>query len=380
MHADPFDFGSDSDSAAERLPSFPPSDLDPMAMQRYTLERQADIIEQVLNAHKIQSRVWGGTITPRVIRYDLTTALGARLNKVLALKDEIALSLGVSEIRLYREGGALRVEVPRPEAAPVSFLSLLHSLPPAPPLSALLGVDVEGVPLLLRLPSPDVAHILVAGATGSGKTVMLRALILSLALRNPQRQLQIALIDPKGRGFAPFAALPHLLAPIASEPAEAVALLRRLVTEMERRDRERIATPALLLVVDEVADLRQAAGSEVETLLARLTQRGREAGIHVVLATQRPAAAVVGGLVKANLPVRLVGAVVSAEDARVAAGVGGSGAERLRGRGDFLLVVRGETIRLQAAFISAEETARVVSAARSSPARFPSPSLPFLPS
>jgi len=342
------------------------------AMQHRTLERQADIIEQVLSAHKIESRVWGGVVTPRVVRYDLTTALGARLNKVLALKDEIALSLGVSEIRLYREGGALRLEVPLPEAAPVPLLPLLRSLPSPPPLTALLGVDVEGTPLLLRLPSPDIAHVLVAGATGSGKTAMLRALILSLALCNPQRQLQIALIDPKGRGLDPFAALPHLLAPLATEPAEALALLRRLVAEMERRDRERIALPAVLLVVDEVADLRQSGGSEVEALLARLTQRGREAGIHVVLATQRPAAAVVGGLIKANLPVRLVGAVVSAEDARVAAGVGGSGAERLRGRGDFLLVARGQTIRMQAAFISAEEAARAAAGAGSTSGRLPS--------
>ena len=183
-------------------------------MKRYTLERQADLIEQVLNAHKIQSRVWGGSITPRVIRYDLTTALGARLKKVLALKDEIALSLGVSDIRLYRQGGAIRVEVPRAQPSSVSFLSLFHSLPKVPPLTAVLGVDAEGVPLLLRLPTPDVAHVLVAGATGSGKTVILRALILSLALHNPQRHLQIALIDPKGRGFAPLADLPHLVRPI----------------------------------------------------------------------------------------------------------------------------------------------------------------------
>ena len=135
-----------------------------------------------------------------------------------------------------------------------------------------------------------------------------------------------------------------------------------------------------MIVIDELADLRQGGGKAVETLLARLTQRGREAGIHVVVATQRPAATVVGSLIKANLPVRLVGAVGSPEDAKVATGIAASGAERLRGRGDFLLVSRGESIRMQAAFISAEETARVVSAARSSPARFPSPSLPFLPS
>ena len=325
-------------------------------MKRHRLERQADLIEEVLASHKIQSHVWGGTVTPRFIRYDLTATLGTKVQKVVALRDEIALSLGVPDIRLYRQGGAIRVEVPRDEPSVVHLHRLIDSIPRPPKLTAVLGVDEDGVPLLLRLPSPEVAHVLVAGTTGSGKTVLLRTLLLSLALLNPQRTLQMALIDPKGRGFGPLADLPHLVRPVITDPDVAVNLLQGMVTEMERRDKEKRCTPALVIAIDELADLRMAGGKAVEDNLARLTQRGREAGIHVIVATQRPAATVVGSLVKANLPVRLVGAVGSPEDAKVATGIAGSGAERLRGRGDFLLIARGQTIRMQAAYLSDLDT------------------------
>ncbi|MCP4196176.1 MAG: DNA translocase FtsK [Proteobacteria bacterium] len=334
-------------------------------MRRYRLERQADTIEAVLASHKIEGRVWGGTVTPRFIRYDMTATLGTRVLKVLALREEIALSLGVPDIRLYRRGGAIRVEVPRNELTVVHLQRLCESIARIPALSAVLGVDEEGVPLLLRLPSPDVAHVLVAGTTGSGKTALLRSLLLSLAMHNAQRSLQMILIDPKGRGFGPLADLPHLVRPVVSEAEVAVKLLQGMVAEMERRDKEKRSQPALVIAIDELADLRMVGGKAVEAVLSRLTQRGREAGIHVIVATQRPASQVVGGLVKANLPVRLVGAVGSPEEAKIATGIAGSGAERLRGRGDFLLVSRGQSIRLQAAFTTEEESRRISKSLRS---------------
>jgi S-DNA-T family DNA segregation ATPase FtsK/SpoIIIE len=179
-------------------------------------------------------------------------------------------------------------------------------------------------------------------------------------LNNPQRAMQLALIDPKGRGFADLARAPHLLRPIVTDGAVATGLLQELVREMERRDREQRSAPAIIVGIDELADLRMSHGKAIEDSLSRLTQRGREAGIHVILATQRPAATVVGSLVKANLPVRLVGAVGSPEDAKVATGIARSGAERLKGRGDFLLVSRGETVRFQAAYIDQKETTTVL--------------------
>ncbi len=329
-------------------------------MKKFNLNRQADIIESVLAAHKIQGKVWGGAVTPRFIRFDLTTTLGTRVNQVLALREEVAMRLGVPDIRVYRKGDAIRVEVPRPDAAVVRFATLHQRLRAVPPLTAVLGVDEDGAPLLLHVTSPDVAHILVAGTTGSGKTILLKTLVLSLALRNPQSKLQLALIDPKARGFSALARIPHLIRPVESDPARAVALLEGMVVEMERRDRMKISRPAILIVIDELADLRMVAGKRVENALTRLTQRGREAGVHVILATQRPASAIVGGLVKANLPVRLVGAVPTPEDAKVATGIAGSGANRLRGRGDFLLVARQEIVRFQAAYASDEEIRRII--------------------
>ncbi len=321
-------------------------------MKKFQLDRQADIIESVLAAHNIEGRVWGGAVTPRFIRFDVTTALGTRVQKVLALREEVAMRLGVPDIRVYRKGDAIRVEVPRSDAAIVRFEALYKRIKRLPPMTAILGVDEEGAPLLLKITSPDVAHVLVAGTTGSGKTMLLKALILSLALTNPQHRLILALIDPKARGFAAFSQLPHLIRPIETDPARAVKLLEGLVVEMERRDRLRFNAPAIVVVIDELADLRMAAGKRVEHALTRLTQRGREAGIHVIVATQRPQAAIIGGMVKANLPVRMVGAVTSPEDAKVATGIAGSGANRLRGRGDFLLVVRQEILRFQAPFVT----------------------------
>lgn len=324
---------------------------------RRRLEQQADRIEAVLASHRIPARVLGGTVTPRVVRFQLTTALGVKLHRIAQLSEEIALSLGAPSARVTREGGALVVEVPLERPQPVHLSRLLARLPAGsvPPLAGVLGVDGEGTPLLLRLSSPEVVHVLVAGTTGSGKTALMRAFLLSLALLHRQAALQLVLIDPKGRGLAPLAGLPHLVRPVATSAAEGVAALQWLVAEMERRDRERISRPALVAAVDELAELVLGGGKTAEEALLRLAQRGREAGIHLVCCTQKPAAALVSSALKANFPVRVVGRVASADDARVAAGVAGSGAEKLLGRGDFLLVAKGEVIRFQAAYVAEEE-------------------------
>ena len=175
-----------------------------------------------------------------------------------------------------------------------------------------------------------------------------------MALNNSQRSLQLVLIDPKGRGFLPFEGLPHLLVPVVTRVDEALGLLQRLVAEMERRDAEGRSEPRLVVALDELADLVQVGGREMEGALTRLTQRGREAGIHLVACTQKPTATVIGGLVKSNFPVRIVGSVASPEDAKVATGIGGTGAERLLGQGDFLVVAKGQVTRMQAAYAGAE--------------------------
>lgn len=325
------------------------------SLTRDLLNFQSDRIERVLASHRVSARVHGGTVSPRWVRFHLTPALGARIATVRNLSEELALALGAPDVRVAREGETLAVEMPRPDAEPLRLLPLMKSIGGVPPLTACLGLAEDGRPLLIRLPSPDVAHVLVAGTTGSGKTDLMRAMLVSLALNNRQSRLQIVLIDPKGRGFGPLAALPHTVDDIATDALGARSLLNKMVQEMERRDRENVSSPHIVIAVDELHDLLTTGGKDVEIALVRLAQRGREAGLHLIAGVQKPAAAAIGGMLRANFPVRLVGRVGSAEDARVAAGLSGTGAEKLQGRGDFIAVAAGQVIRFQAAWIPARD-------------------------
>lgn len=332
--------------------------------RRQTLNMQADRIEQVLAQHKIPSRVNGGTVTPRFVQFKLATDLGTKVSKVSSLAEEIAMALGSREARVYRDAGEIRVEIPVDSSDPVRLLPLCKRLTVVPPSTAVLGMDDQGYPLLLRLSAPDVAHVLIAGTTGSGKTALARTLLTSLAMHNRQGQLQLILIDPKGRGFGPLASLPHVLNGVQNTPERALAALTWLVGEMERRDAEAVSSPVLVVAVDELADLLQTGGRQVEELLTRIAQRGREAGIHLVACTQKPTAALIGGAMKANFPVRLVGAVAGADEARYASGISDSGAEKLEGKGDFLLVARGSVVRFQAAWLGPQDLSTVANELR----------------
>ena len=337
---------------------------------RRELHFQAERIELVLASHKVPARVTGGKVMPRLVRYNLAIPLGVKVKRVAALAEEMAMSLGAPSCRVYRLEGQVQLEVPRADGQVVRLLTLCRQLASQrrgpgtgrdlPPVTAVLGLDQEGVPLLLRLPSPNVAHVLIAGTTGSGKTALVRTMVASLVLFNSQRALQVVLVDPKGRGLLPFQGLPHLLAPVVTRVEAAQSVLEWMVEEMERRDLEGRSEPRVVVVLDELADLIQVGGRAVERLVRRLTQRGREAGVHVVACTQKPAAAVIGGLVKSNFPVRLVGSVASPEDAKVATGVAGTGAERLLGEGDFVVVAKGQVMRLQAAYIEEREVRELV--------------------
>lgn len=335
-----------------------------MATRRRTLEMQADQIEAVLARHKVPAHVQGGVVTPRFIRFQVVTELGAKVSKVSSLADEIAMALNKREARVYREGSSIQVEVPRSQSDPVRLLPLCERLSLVPPVTAVLGVEQNGTPLLLRLSAPDVAHVLIAGTTGSGKTALARTLLASLAMHNRQSQVQLVLIDPKGRGFGPLVRLPHALGGVVSTPEAAVERLRWLVLEMERRDRAQVNRPALVVAVDELADLLQTGGAAVEAMLTRLAQRGREAGIHLVACTQKPTAALIGGAMKANFPVRLVGSVAGSDEARYATGVTDSGAEKLEGKGDFLLIAKGEVVRFQAAWLGHEDLDHITGSIR----------------
>ncbi len=332
-------------------------------MQRRELEAKADAIEMVLHEHKAPARVTGGHVTPRWVQFLLQTNPGVKISRVESLSREIAVALGAPSARVTTQGSTVRIDVPRNDPQPLKLFPLCARIPSTriPFGTAILGLADDGAPLLIRLPSPEVAHVLVAGTTGSGKSALMQTIIMSLALLHHRRQVQFVLIDPKSRAFEAMSGLPHLLRPIVTQADQAVQVLNDMVNLMEQRDQSRVTDPRIVIALDELADLVQSLGSHsgggqaILDNLSRLVQRGREAGIHVIGATQKPSSAILGPLIKANFPVRLVGHVVSADDARVAAGVGGTSAEKLTGRGDFVAVYGPGLIRFQAAYISASE-------------------------
>lgn len=332
-----------------------------MARRTRTLNMQADRIEAVLGRHKITGRVEGGLVTPRLVQFRLATQLGTKVTKVASLAEEIAQALGSREARIYRDGAAINVEVPRPDPQPVRLLPLCTRLTTIPPMAAVLGVDESGTPLVLRLSSPSVSHVLLAGTTGSGKTALARTFLTSMSMFNRQGDLQMILIDPKGRGFRPLERLPHVLNGVQDTIELAQAALKWVVGEMERRDKACESRPAIVVAIDELADLIQVGGKPVESAISRIAQRGREAGIHLVACTQKPTASLIGSAIKANFPVRLVGLVAGSDEARYATGVANSGAEKLDGKGDFLLVAGGEVVRFQAAWLGRRDMDIVVS-------------------
>ncbi len=332
------------------------------------LEAQADRVEAVLTAHRAPGRVTGGTVGPRLIRFFVNPAPHTRFAAIKKLADDLALALRVPNLNVQRNKEGIVLEFSNPEPRPVNFLTLMPEVAPLPAATVLLGLSNDGAPLLARLSSPEVAHILIAGTTGSGKSALLRAIAASVILGHTPTTMRLLCIDPKGHTFRELADAPHLTRPPVIGVGEADEALHSLVRMMEARDRRGEspdetfsvdgcpATPHIAVLVDELADLVMQAGADIAEPLTRLLQRGRQAGIHIVAATQRPSAAVLSGLMRANFPLRLVGRVTSADDARVASGRAGTNAHILNGRGDFLAVGSQENpIRFQVAYISANE-------------------------
>ncbi|MBX7214827.1 MAG: AAA family ATPase [Thermoflexales bacterium] len=317
------------------------------------LNSDSDQIEAVLRDRKAPATVVGGKVTPGFVEYLLRPYPGTKVNALKALRADIALAVGSEDVRIAQQGGHLAVQVSREVETRrrVRLSALMERASKVADYTAVLGLSEDGAPLMARLSAPEVGHVLIAGATGSGKTLLAQSMILSLCARQRPRQLGIIVIDPKLRADNAFARHieEHLLLPIAHDATSATEALRRVCDVMDRRIIDGPPVPRIVVMIDELADLCMTGGPVVVDALTRIAQRGRESGLHLIVCTQKPSAKAIGPLLKANLPLRLVGKVASLEDARTAAGVPGTGAERLNGRGDFVAVTGSRVIRFQAA-------------------------------
>jgi S-DNA-T family DNA segregation ATPase FtsK/SpoIIIE len=315
------------------------------------LYQTADRIEAVLRERRAPASVVGGKVLPGFVEMLLRPAPGTKVNQVKSLQADLALALGNSNVRVTQSGTHLAVQIPRETRKPVRLSTLMATTGNVPSYTAVLGLAEDGATLMACFASPDVSHILIAGATGSGKTSLAQSVLLSLCQMHRPSQVGLIVLDPKRNDDSGFirGIERHLLLPVARTADESLVALSRVVDVMEKRPIQREPLPRVIVFVDEMADICQTGGAQMVELLTRIAQRGRESGIHLMGCTQKPSAKAIGSLLKANLPLRLVGRVVSAEDARVATGMAGTGAERLMGSGDFIAVASGRVIRFQAA-------------------------------
>lgn len=324
---------------------------------RHQLEIQSRQIERVFSTHQVPTRVAGGQVQTQSIRFDLQSHLESGLHRLRGLKRDLLSVLGVADVSLNKdEFGQWRLDIVRPHEPPVALLDLLPLMPDLPECTAVLGIDEEGAPLLLPFTDPDITHALVVGTGNAGKTGLLRSMAISLAMTNRQSKLQLLIIDPSLPGhtsgeLAPLMFLPHLLSQVISDPEEALRTLQILVDEMHHRLKHETKHPTIVTLIDNVELLLSIAPANFQSALAELLQRGAEAGIHLVLATSQPTSELFSSMMRANLPLRLVGTVKDEAESMAATAVVGAEAQSLLGEGDFLAVADGSQVHFQAAYI-----------------------------
>lgn len=340
----------------------------------------ADIIQQTLRDFKINVEMEGANVGPRVTQFTLKPPSGVRLTKITSLENNIALNLAANSIRIEAPipgKRAVGIEVPNQKSATVRLRDVLDSKEwksSKGSLTFAIGKDISGKPVVSDL--AKMPHLLVAGQTGSGKSVMVNTFLSSLLYRNSPANLKLILVDPKQVELTPYNDMPHLLTPVIVEPEKCISALKWAVAEMERRlssfaevskrniaeynaSKEGEQMPYIVVVIDELADLMMMAARDVEGLIVRLAQKARATGIHLVLATQRPSVDVITGLIKANIPARIAFTVASQIDSRTI--IDQSGAEKLLGQGDMLLLTSQlpKPKRVQGVFIDEKEISAV---------------------
>jgi S-DNA-T family DNA segregation ATPase FtsK/SpoIIIE len=344
------------------------------------VEGNAQAIKETFSNFNIDVEMEGANVGPRVTQYTLKPPTGVKLTKITALENNLALDLAAHSIRMEAPipgKRAVGIEVPNVKSATVRLRSLLESRDWAEvkgPLGFAIGRDIAGKPVVADL--AKMPHLLVAGQTGSGKSVMVNTILTSLLYRNSPSDLKLILVDPKQVEMKPYDDIPHLLTPVITEPEKCISALKWAVAEMERRykalaevrkrniseynlEKQEEGMPYIVIVIDELADLMMMAARDVEALIVRIAQKARAVGIHLVLATQRPSVDVITGLIKANVPARISFTVASQVDSRTI--IDQMGAEKLLGMGDMLLLTADmpKPKRVQGAFISDDETNKV---------------------
>lgn len=347
-------------------------------------------LERTFQSFGVKAKVTQVHLGPAVTKYEVYPDVGVKVSKIVNLSDDLALALAAKDIRIEAPipgKSAIGIEVPNAEVAMVSLKEVLESkLNDRPDAKLLIGLgrNISGEAVLAEL--NKMPHLLVAGATGSGKSVCVNGIITSILMRAKPHEVKMMMIDPKMVELNVYNGIPHLLAPVVTDPKKASQALKKVVNEMERRyelfshtgtrniegyndhikrsnAEEEVKQPELpyiVVIVDELADLMMVASSDVEDSITRLSQMARAAGIHLIIATQRPSVDVITGVIKANIPSRIAFSVSSQTDSRTILDMGG--AEKLLGRGDmlFLPVGANKPVRVQGAFLSDDEVEHIV--------------------
>lgn len=347
-------------------------------------------LEKTFQSFGVKAKVTQVHLGPAVTKYEVHPDTGVKVSRIVSLSDDLALALAAKDIRMEAPipgKSAIGIEVPNSEVAVVSLREVLEAkdkLKPSAKLQIALGRDITGEAVLAEL--NKMPHLLVAGATGSGKSVCINGIITSILMRAKPHEVKMMMVDPKMVELNVYNGIPHLLAPVVTDAKKASQALKKVVSEMERRydlfshsgtrniegyndhvkkhnaetGEKQPLLPYIVVIVDELADLMMVASNDVEDSITRLAQMARAAGIHLIIATQRPSVDVITGVIKANIPSRIAFAVSSQTDSRTILDSGG--AEKLLGRGDmlFLPVGASKPVRVQGAFLSDEEVEEVV--------------------
>lgn len=348
------------------------------------------LLEQVLSDFDIYGKVVAAHVGPTVTQYELEIKSGTKVSKILSLSKEIALALAAKDVRIQAPipgKSTIGIDIPNKITTPVSLREVLAAVPKEKEdskLLAVLGKDIMGNPRWMEV--NKTPHLLIAGATGSGKSVCVNSVITSILMRAKPDEVKLVMVDPKKVELSMYNGVPHLLAPVVNDPKKASIVLKKIVEEMEHRydllsetgtkniegynrkmqgkiddgDLSAKKLPYIVVLIDELADLMLVAAKEVEDSIMRITQMARAAGIHLIVATQRPSTDVITGVVKANIPSRIAFTVSSSIDSRTILDM--TGAEKLIGKGDMLFLPMGEgtPTRIQGSFVSEEEVQKVV--------------------